>query len=571
MTSLRTIGFSALLLVAAVAGLRGPPLLHGDGREYILQTQALVFDRSVRIDPEARRAYWNATNPYGLSLGGTRRPSDELAEHKQAGGGFGGLYPDRFGHYRYYHFWLYSAAVAPVYAAFHLLDPSGSLEYFSFRFVNVALLLLFFLLVWRQARGWPTLAVLALLLFSPLIPYCDWAHPEIFCLFLAFAAFHFSGHPKGRLAAPILLGLAASLNPPILFFFPALFLFAISSPDRPLRQVPVRLLAAYVLGGVVAISSAAYFQFFFRTPSVISYIGQASLRYASFARTFDIFFNPFIGAIWFFPMPLLALPAFFRRGRRLADAALLAGVLAAAGLCSATANFNAGQVGTVRYAVWLLAPLWFALFLRLPRRFQLSPGGLGWIAALLLTLVFVMHFRTYQLLGKDIHRFGGSWRARSETAALLRALPYAGDAEVLAENIMGEELRHPSRFRDVYLWDLGHDQHLWLLPERALFRDLPVFIRTDAPQGISFSARPAQSLPLETQGDVFRLQFSRDPPPRMRRHPVLGNYLILRSQGRIDAIATRQPLRLRSGKIAVEDSPDETVPPATQPPSQGIP
>lgn len=547
--------FAALLVVAAWSGLRGPHILHGDGREYVLQTQAIVFDRALRIDPDARRGYWNATNPYGLVLGATRPPADRLAEHKQAGGGFGGLYPDRFGHYRYYHFWLYSAVVAPVYGLFHLFDPSGSLEYFSFRFVNVLFLLLFFFLAWRRAAGGPTLAVLALLACSSLIPYCDWAHPELFCLALSFASFHLADHPKGRWAAPILLGLAASLNPPILFFFPPLFLIAALSPDRPLRQAPVRLLAAFALGGAVALSSMAYFQFFFRTPSVISAVGLASLDYASLSRTLDVFFNPFVGALWFFPIPLLALPALFRRGERLAAAALLAGVLAAAWLCTATANFNAGQVGTVRYAVWLLAPLWFALFRRIPRRFQASPSGFAWIAVLLLGLAFAIHFRTGLLLEKNIDRFGGSWRARPEVAALLRIFPYVGDAEVLAENVLGEELRHPSRFRDVYLWDLGHDRHLWLFPERALSRGLPIYIRTVAPDGLSFAARPAQPVPLESQPDGLRLQLPADPSPRLLRHPVLGNYLILRSQGRIDAIATRQPLRLRSKSIAVAPPP----------------
>ena len=558
--------FAALLVAVAWAGLRGPPILHGDGREYVLQTQAIVFDRSLRIDPDARRDYWNATNPYGLVLGATRPPADRLVEHKQAGGGFGGLYPDRFGRYRYYHFWLYSAVVAPVYGLFHLFDPSGSIEYFSFRFVNVLFLLLFFVLAWRRAAGGPTLAVLALLTCSPLIPYCDWAHPELFCLALSFAAFHFADRPKGRLAAPLLLGLAASLNPPILFFFPALFLFAAVSPDRPLRQAPVHLLAAFALGGAVALSSMAYFQFYFRTPSVISAVGLASLDYASLSRTLDVFFNPFVGALWFFPLALLAVFTCFRRGRRLADAVLLAGVLAAAWLCSATANFNAGQVGTVRYAVWLLAPLWFVLFQRIPRQFQRSPQGLAWIAALLLGLAFAVHFRTGLLLEKNIDRFGGSWRARPEVAALLRIFPYAGDAEILAENILGEELRHPSRFRDVYCWDLGHDRLLWLFPERALARGLPIYVRTDTPEDLSFAARPAQPVPLESQSDGLRLQLPTDPLPRLLRHPVLGNYLLLRSRGRIDAIATAQPLRLRSKSISVAEIPADARPSAPRPP-----
>ncbi len=556
----RTFGFLALLAVAAGAGLRGPPVLDGDAREYILQTQAIVFDQSLRIDPAARRMYWNATNPFGAVLGETRPPAGPLAESAQAGGGFGGLYPDRRGHYRYYHFWLYSAIVAPLYGLFHLLDPAGALEYYSFRVVNVLLLLAFLGLAWRRAAGGPALAALALLLASPLIPYCDWAHPEIFCLASVFAAFHFADRPKGRLAAPLLLGLAASLNPPILFFFPALFLLAAAAPDRPLRQTPVRFGAAFALGGGLALSSMAYFLLVFGAPSVISRVGLASLAYASPARALDLFFNPFIGAFWFFPLPFLALPAFFRRGQRLAAAVLLAGVGAAAGLCSATANFNAGQIGASRYAIWLLAPLWFALFQRLPRRFHAAPAGLAWTTALLLNVAAAVHFRTLPLLAKEIDRFRCAWRARSEVAALLRALPFAGDAEVLAENILGAELPHPGRFRDVYVWDLGHDRHLWLLPERALARGEPILLRPADPRAFSIAAAPAQPLPLQAQGDLLRLQFSREALPRLRRHPVLGGYLVLRSHGRIESLATRLPLRLRSQSIARAEPPDAPRP-----------
>jgi hypothetical protein len=168
----------ALLIAAAgYAALTGPNTLHGDGCEYILQTQGIVFDRTLTIRPEARKDYWNRTNPYGVRRGGTRPPAKVLSESSQSGGGFGGLYPDRFGNYRYYHFRAYSAAVAPVYIPFHLLDSSGSLEYLSFRFVNVCLLLGFFFLAYRQRPQWTTLAILGFLLFSPLVPYCEWQHP----------------------------------------------------------------------------------------------------------------------------------------------------------------------------------------------------------------------------------------------------------------------------------------------------------------------------------------------------------------------------------------------------------
>jgi len=113
---------AVIAVIVVYAGLSGPHILHGDGREYILQTQALVFDHALRIDTEARREYWNHTNPHGITLQEAdppaATPSTALTESSQAGGGFGGLYPDRFGHYPYYHFWAYSAVVAPVYPIF---------------------------------------------------------------------------------------------------------------------------------------------------------------------------------------------------------------------------------------------------------------------------------------------------------------------------------------------------------------------------------------------------------------------------------------------------------------------
>lgn len=121
----------------------------GDGREYMLQTQSIVLDRSVSIDPLKRGSYFNETNPFGIKLGikgpysgmekgleslqqqgieqgleqGLQQgesQSRKVEERDQYGGGFGGLYPaldsskEKPSLY-FIHSWIYSAATVPIY------------------------------------------------------------------------------------------------------------------------------------------------------------------------------------------------------------------------------------------------------------------------------------------------------------------------------------------------------------------------------------------------------------------------------------------------------------------------
>lgn len=549
-------GLSILLAMTLFHGLSGRHTIHGDGKEYILQAQSIAFDGTLLINTGTRRDYWNQTNPYGIELGDTRQAAESLSEASQAGGGFGGLYPDRFGDYRYYHYWAYSAVVAPVYLLLHLLDGSGNLEYLSFRVVNVCLLLAFFLLAFRESPHWPALAILFLLLFSPLIPYCDWQHPELFCLTLVFAAFFLATHPKGSLASAPLLGLAASMNPPILLFLPSLALVTIRPLDLRQPRPLWKLAASYMIGTVIGLSSSMYFFYYFGTPNVIAQIGLASLRYASVSRALDIFFSPLVGAFFFFPALLLLHPACVRRGNWINVLVSAACVFLAAWFASATSNLNSAQVGTVRYATWLLAPLWYTLFRHIPARFSLSLGGVAMGTALALSTAMVFVFKYDRLLRKDIVPFGGAWRAQPEVAAMVRMLPYESDAEIVVENILGYELVHPTRFRDVYIWDLGADHYLWLFSERALMRQHPVVLQTTEPNAFRVRAKPTQRVNCNMDGNIATLQVT-DPPPEMRIHPVLGKYLLLRSRGRITQILKNQLFHIRSDGIEQVDAFDQ--------------
>ena len=184
-----------LLLAAVVAvsvrALTAQLVECGDGREYILQTQAIVFERSLAISPAARAAYWNRTNPFGKELGDVRpldaaRP-EILRESSQAYGNFGSLYPDRFGAWRYCHAWIYSLAAAPFYALLHY---SGSgLEYYAFRALNAILFAAALMSIFFAWPGLRSAFLAGAVLLTPLAGYLQWAHTEVFCFALTTLSF----------------------------------------------------------------------------------------------------------------------------------------------------------------------------------------------------------------------------------------------------------------------------------------------------------------------------------------------------------------------------------------------
>ncbi|MCX6997729.1 MAG: hypothetical protein NTV49_11730 [Kiritimatiellaeota bacterium] len=483
---------SAFIIFGALALLmtgRQPLALRGDGREYILQTQALALRGELRIDTAAAREYWNRTNPFGVELEGTRPPARELREESQAGGGFGGLYPDRWGAYRYIHFWGYALAVAPVYLLLHGLGGSGW-EYQAFRVVNLLCLLLPFGLAWRRSRSWPLLVISLLALITPLPAYVSWTHPELFCFGLTLTALLTAGRPRIQGLSALLLSLAATQNLPILFFFPLHLLAALQRQHKTLDcgatgwpRVPLaqgaRLLASYL------------------PATLLVALGLARLEYASWPRVADVFLSPLIGAVWFYPMCFLLLPALARRQSAVLLAAIVLTTACATWLATATTNFSSDQVGALRYTTWLLAPLWFVL---LDAATEGRPRRAIFLAGVCVTLAVSGCYHSGRWGWGDEN----APRPRS-AAALYRWLHYADDPEVLAERIMGRELPRPAAFNGAYLWKLGPRDTLWLISRR--WADVNPALMSALAAGATW-----------------------------RRQPLLGDYLLLWRDGSVRAL-----------------------------------
>ncbi|HBA85934.1 MAG TPA: hypothetical protein DCZ95_17765 [Verrucomicrobia bacterium] len=518
--------FFLLFLIVLAAGVstdtRG---LYGDGREYILQTQSIALNGSLAVDREKAAAYWNRTNPYGIKL--EAMPAKAFApppsQGQQAGGGFGGLYPDRFGQYRYYHAFLYSAAAAPLYKLLHAVFPNTGIEYDAFRYANLLLLCLPFVLAWRHKPSWALLIVLGLAVFSPLIAYVQWQHAEIFCFSMTVSSFLCVRARRGFLLSPLLLGLAAAQNLPVIFFFLPLAIL-VATQRRPASKAEwLRWSLAFGGGVSFGLLPLLYFQHYFGVTSLISALGLADLRFASASKVFDMFFSPLVGAFWSFPVCFLFIPSAWRKKNVLFLLSAVAAMLAGAFLASSTSNFMSGQVWAIRYMVWLLGPLWF---------FCLDGEGLpskadGLARQALFVLGVLVNIAMINIFGMSIFwdetecLISKNWRTTPAVAAVERTLRYREDPEALAESILHRELPRPSHFDGLYVWNLGPHSSLWLISKRALESGGRfAWLRETVPV---YRAWPRDNLVFVGTNQMLRL----NPALHYEPHALLGDYAIV--------------------------------------------
>lgn len=522
--------FAGVLVAASVTLLSGKHSLHGDGAEYILQTQAIALHGTLRIDPGDLLDYWNRTNPYGMVLLPPRPPSPALAEDAQAGGNWGGLYGDRFGDYRYYHFWAYSLCAAPIYLLLHCIA-GAPFEYHAFRILNAVCLMAPFIVAWRRRRcGW--LPVIVLLgLCSPLVPYADWQHPELFCLSLMVLSFWLAGAERHFLWSPLLLGVAAAQNIPIALCFPLHGLLLLQSHGPEARARPIAVLGAYGLALLLPFGSLFYWHHAFGVFNVIAAVGLADFKYASLGRAVDLFFSPAVGAVWLYPTVFLFLPWAVGKRNLPVLATALVTMAGMAYVASATRNLNADQVGSLRYAVWILAPLWFLVLNPEGRREGLR-RRLAWCAAvaLVLNLLVIFAFKYDRLFRKDARRMAGAHRKGPEVAAVYALTRYNDDTEILVENILEHELRRRERFGGIYFWNLGTRSAVCVIAGTGL--PSSVLAEWPAPARFDYTTEPRGLELVQFTNGMARLVVP--PGTVFKEHPYLGPYLTVWLEAPVD-------------------------------------
>lgn len=548
-TGQRALGwaFAALLAFVALRALRAPQSEFGDGREYVLQTQSILFDGSLSVDPARRAPYFNETNPYGLQLDATQAaPPDPEAEgeDRQFGGSLGSLYLSSDGSYRYIHPWVYSLVVSPVYAALHLVAPGPS-EYLAFRITNIIVLSVPLLLLWRWQPRWQTLLFLVVLFASPISPHLQFAHPEAFCLGLVLASFALVKPGRFRALSPFLLGIAAAQNVPIALFFPLhLWLLWRESGlrrDELSVKLFIRTALLYVSAAMLPAALLLYSRWYFGVFSLIAHLGQADFAYLSARKLFAVFVSPMIGCLWYMPASWLAVVVAFGRGQLRTAAFFVVSVVIVAALSSTTANINSAQLSACRYAVWYLGALYVLPFLLREERSAAAQrrAALSFALGMAVVAIILLQLGTWRFLKGESFRFFSSQRAVPEVAALYRFTHFHDDVEPLVENIMQREIPVAHRFRGVYVWNIGKRESVWVVTQRAMNASNSFEVRVSGDLALASDVTSAFEI-SQRSGDLFRLTLRSG--TSFHRHPYLGGYLLLWAPVRVEGVRSEAPV-----------------------------
>lgn len=521
----------ALVAVAlySVVSILHRPIAAGDSLEYVMQTQAIALHGTLAIPLNPVREYFNQTNPFGAQIASegsetaanaavTDRESSAcsgLHESCQRGGGWGSLYQDRFGGWRYVHSPLYSLVAAPIYFVLNVVHGTGTLEYYSFRIANVLALLM---VVGLIAAKVPTTRFLFLLatvfLSSPIIAYLSWDHPEVLQWSLIVAAFFLITQEDSRASelAPFLVAVAAIQNFPILAFLVPLWLMG---PRRLGWQTLLRYIAAAAIG----LSFVAYSYWYFGVPSPIGALGHASTEFISVGKVLAFLGSPSMGGVWCYPGVVFLAAILFFTKRSWPLVALVLVTFALTAMMCAMANMHSAMEGSSRYLCWIVAP-WFGVVAASSWE-RYRPFTLGIIAVAVLTIYVVFGLPALDR-AEAMPRVTFDRSLESLAATWYPAMLCGEDPETLYELMENRELFAPWQF-DAPAQARLSSGDLWVIPRRGLRKGNTVDLPYDQLPPTYFACPPQKAM-RSFRGKVM-LRAERK--LRFEGHPVLGDYLLL--------------------------------------------
>ncbi|GAB3446031.1 hypothetical protein NX773_01010 [Massilia solisilvae] len=423
-----TAPFAAMLaLLLALLYAVATPQHSGDVEEYALMTVALARHASPDIRPADIEATKVLLPPFADALSRLEQACAKGSE--QCAPGF---WRGRDGRVYAIHFFAYPALAA---LATKVVPLAGAPAFKAFLAVNLACVFVLGMALLRLF-GSAARAMLGVLLFVLCggLLYGAWSSPEMFSAsaLLAALALNASGAP---LRVGLLAGLAATHNPPIVFFAvfaPLLRLCGAWRSGTGLAAnvrtaVGMRELAGSLLTIAIFALSVLFNQWAFGVPSIIGKLA-TSAAMATPNRLFSLLFDLNQGMVVGVP-GLFAVLLFGQRGR----AACIAGVAVLFSMAMAVPalvayNWNSGAQGMMRYAFWCAMPLLFAFLWRLRESARLPAAPLVVVATL--QVVSIVHANAYNFV------------SMSPLAAFVMAhapAAYNPDPEIFHERANGQE------------------------------------------------------------------------------------------------------------------------------------
>ena len=317
-----------------------PAKPYGDAFEYNYMAESLLRHGS----PELRESDIAAAQEKLAAQSGIREFTNPRI----------GYFKGNDGKYYSYHFWLYSLLAAPAKAAIGAL---GGDELRAFGVTNALLYIAMLWVVFLRGPEGKKLLLTALMLFSPMVPYITWPHPEVFCAALVDMALVFYMR-KNLATAAFFSALASCQNPPIAFFTLCVACAALHGAWRQWKTgqtVPFGRLSLVTVCCLPVFLAPAFYWVRFSTFNLIAKVGAADFSLITFHKLFSYFFDINQGAVLYSGLILFVFLFGLARNllrRDFRHLELAACVFVLAILSLPAPNWNCGLSVAIRYFAW---------------------------------------------------------------------------------------------------------------------------------------------------------------------------------------------------------------------------
>jgi hypothetical protein len=438
--------WGVLFIAGLIAFALRKPVRSGDGLEYWATLQAWSDHGTPDIRPRdlERLTGLIEAGRVDAAIGVASIPLERTA----GGAGHG------------WHFWMYPLLAVPAKGILRLVGGNELAALQVTNFVLFALTLYGLLFTGKVDRRWRWWFA-ALVAVGPVLWYLPWPHPEVYTWAAVCIALLLLREKRYGVAA-FAASMGALHNPAVTCLVALVVGYAAVRGDR--RQI-----GAALLGASASLIAPLFYLVSYGEPSLLYRVGAVDVRLVSLARVGSLLLDLNQGLLPHAP-GLLALGAValvrLARRRSWQALAMVATALAMAAVCAAAPNWNCGNAGLLRYAVWILPLLaWVIVELPPPRRWAV--GTLGAAVAVHAAIV---------LAGSSAER---SLAHAPVAAYVLRHAPalYSPVPEIFAERQLQRE--QPFRSKLPLGFTLASGEVTKLLLDACSLAWLPLRFRVD--------------------------------------------------------------------------------------------
>lgn len=339
---------------------------YGDGPEYVLMTESFYNHFSPNLHISDIEYYLNYLKTKNFSIPHESHYLNCIKNSDSSKLVVGGYFQSSKDPQLWfsYHFWFYSLICLPVRMVLESIGANIILTHLA---TNLLVLFIAIAVIARLYRFKLVhrIFLILLLIFSPILWYIDWPHPEAFCGILVYLGTVLFYH-KNKLSALLCMSLATTQNLPIGII--ALFIFV---DILRKREVNIQLLLKLFISSIWAISSILFYLIYFGKTSIISNSYYVSISNISLKRFWHFFFDLNQGIILGIPFILITLCFFlivdFSRKKLFKEYYLLASIPLMSLLFMQMYVWNDGNAVIKRYAIWVVPLLIISFYFRITK------------------------------------------------------------------------------------------------------------------------------------------------------------------------------------------------------------